>query len=114
MRYYLYVSLQTDNKILAFSMDPNTGKLALRHELAAPGGPAPLAVDPYQDYMYVGRRGVCKVSSYRIIQSTGALRGLGTVSLAADPCFLSTDRSGRFLLSAYYKAGKVAVHPHWR
>ena len=28
-----------------------------------------------------------------------------------EPCFLSTDRTGGYLLSAYYHAGMVGVHP---
>jgi 6-phosphogluconolactonase len=33
------------------------------------------------------------------------------IPLESDSCYISTDRSGKFLLSAYYGAGKVAVHP---
>jgi 6-phosphogluconolactonase len=35
---------------------------------------------------------------------------LNTVSLPSDPCFVATDGIGRFLFSAYYGAGAVAVH----
>jgi 6-phosphogluconolactonase len=111
MPYYVYVAIQGEHKLLRFMMDPDTGALEPLAELAVPGGPAPLAVDPQRQYLYVGRRGDCEVSSYRIEQRTGALTLIGTVSLASDPCFLATDRRGRFLLSAYYEAGAAAVHP---
>jgi 6-phosphogluconolactonase len=35
---------------------------------------------------------------------------LNTVAAGADPAYLATDHSGRFLLTAYYQAGKVTVH----
>ena len=36
---------------------------------------------------------------------------IGTVSLETDPCFLSTDRKGRFVMAAYYEGSMVTVHP---
>jgi 6-phosphogluconolactonase len=51
------------------------------------------------------------MSSYRIDPDTGRLTQIGKVSLLASPTFLSTDRNGRFVLSAYYQGAHVAVHP---
>ena len=81
MPYVMYVSLQGDDKILTFMMDPESGKLDPRGELALIGGPAPLAVDPQRRYLYAGRRGVKEVSSFRIDQRTAGLTMIGTVSL---------------------------------
>jgi 6-phosphogluconolactonase len=39
-----------------------------------------------------------------------SLTPLNTVPAGADPSYLATDRSGRYLLTAYYQAGKVTVH----
>src|SRR5205085_12700512 len=50
-------------------------------------------------------------SSFRIDQSTGELNEQGLVASADAPTFLATDRTGRFLLSAYYQGGYAAVHP---
>ena len=33
------------------------------------------------------------------------------MGLGGEPCYLSTDHTGRFVLSAYYQAGHCAVHP---
>src|SRR5207302_4799721 len=33
------------------------------------------------------------------------------IPLFSDPCWLATDRSGRFLLSAYYEGRGISVHP---
>lgn len=111
MPYYTYVALQGDDRILIFAMDPRTGGLDRRDAVAVPGGPAPLAISPQRTFLYVGRRGACEVSSFRIDQQTGGLTHIGAVALESDPCYMATDRTGRFLLSAYYQAGKAAVHP---
>jgi 6-phosphogluconolactonase len=107
----MYVSLQGDDKILRFAIDPTTGTLHPLGEVAVPGGPAPMVVDPTQRSLHVARRGECKISSFRIDRRTGDLSLAGTVPLPTDPCYLGIDRKGRFLLSAYYEGRGVAVHP---
>ena len=111
MPYFLYVSLRGDDKISIFNMDPDTGKLEPQGDAEVTGGPAPLTIDPERRFLYVGLREAIKVSSYGVNSGTGELSLIGTAPLEADPCYMATDRSGRFLLSAYYYAGKAAVHP---
>jgi len=111
MPYVMYVALQGDDKLARFTMDPTTGKLTLQEEIPVAGGPAPLAVDPQRRFLYVGRRGARIISSFRIESQTGRLTPIGEVSLESDPCYMSTDRGGRFVFSAYYEAGRAAVHP---
>ncbi len=111
MKYYVYVSVSAENKILIFQMDPHTGKLIPQGETSVGGSPGPLTVDPEQKFLYAGIRSIREILSFSIDQNTGSLSPIGSVSLDADPCYLATDRRGNFLLSAYYGAGKVAVHP---
>jgi len=111
MAYYLYVSLQDDDKIRVLTMDAGTGKLTPKREMPVPGGPSPLAIRPDRTVLYVGHRGSAEISSFRIDQDTGGLSQNGKVSLEAAPTFLSTDRTGRFVLSAYYQGAHAAVHP---
>jgi 6-phosphogluconolactonase len=111
MAYYMYISLQDDNKIAVFSMDAGTGKLTPKSQMPVPGGPSPLAISPDRKVLYVGHRGSSEISSFRIDQDTGGLSQHGKVSLEAAPTFLSTDRKGRFVLSAYYQGAHAAVHP---
>ena len=111
MPCFMYISLQGDDKILIFSMDPDNGKLEPRGDTEVTGGPAPLTLDPERRFLYVGLRDAIKLSSYTVNSGTGELSLIGTASLEADPVYIATDRSGRFLLSAYYYAGKAAVHP---
>lgn len=110
MAFYAYVAVGGENKVLIFKMDPYTGALQDRREVGLSGGPGPLAVDPEQKFMYVGVRSTREISSFRIDPDTGGLSHLRAVSLDADTCYAATDRRGRFLLSAYYGAGKVTVH----
>ena len=111
LNYYLYVSLSKDNKILRFGMDLETGQLRLQAEMALAGGPSALAVDPTQHFLYAGLRAHNEIASFRIDQQSGELTPLNTSALDSDPCYLATDQNGRFLLAAYYRAGKVTVHP---
>jgi 6-phosphogluconolactonase len=107
----MYVSLQGDDKILRFEMEPTSGELRPLGFLYVSGGPAPMTVDPAQRCLYVARRGECKLSSYRIEQQSGELSHIGTVALHTDPCYIATDRRGAFLLAAYYEGRGVTVHP---
>ena len=111
MPYYVYVALQDDNKIAVLSMDAKTGRLTPAAEVSMPGGPSLLAISPDRKVLYVGHRTVPELSSYLIDQGTGGLRKIGAVTPDDPAAFLSTDRSGRYLLSSYYQGGHVAVHP---
>jgi 6-phosphogluconolactonase len=110
MTYCVYVSLQAEDKILRFSMDPTNGRLEREGEVAAEGGPAPLAIHPTKRFLYAARRGAKKISSFAVDPTNGALTEIGSISLPSDPPFITPDRTGRFLLSAYYQAGAAAVH----
>jgi 6-phosphogluconolactonase len=111
MPYYMYISLQDDDKILMLTMDAETGHLTPHGEVPVAGGPSLLTISPDQKVLYVGHRNVPKISSFRLDTDTGRLTQSGTVSPEASPTYLSTDRKGRFLLSAYYQGAHVAVHP---
>ena len=111
MPYYLYVSISGEDKVLIFQMDPDSGKLERRNEVAVPGRPAPVTATPDRRFLYVGRREVNEISSFCIDQSNGNLSLLGTAPLEFDPCYIGTDRQGKFLLSSYYEGAHAAVHP---
>src|SRR4029453_14247181 len=50
-------------------------------------------------------------SSPRSPPATGGLTLQGTVASTHAPTFLAPDRTGRYMLSAYYQGGYAAVHP---
>ena len=111
MAFHMYVSLQDDDRIARFLMDAETGKLTRNGVVAIAGGPAPLAINLAGTVLYVGQRTGLSLSSYSIDQNTGDLALTGSVELGGEPCYLSTDHTGRHVLSAYYQAGHCAVHP---
>ncbi|MGE3539776.1 MAG: lactonase family protein [Candidatus Tectimicrobiota bacterium] len=111
MPYALYVGLQDEDKIVSFMMDAGSGQLTPHAEVPVAGGPFVLALSPDRRVLYVGQRVQPGLSSFRIDPSSGGLTLQGTVTATHGPTFLALDRSGRYLLSAYYQGGYAAVHP---
>ena len=107
---HVYVSLMGDEKIAFFGLDSD-GTLVRRGELAVRGEPGALATDPDRKFLFASIRSRGELASFRFTGNSGEIAHVSTVSAAADPAFVATDRTGGFLLSAYYVAAKVAVHP---
>ena len=93
----LYVCLQDENRIVAFTMDADTGQLTPRAEVPAAGGPSVLSISPDRRVLYAGHRNVPAISSFRIDQSGGGLRLLGTIAPSHAPTFLAPDRIGAWI-----------------
>src|SRR5215470_325161 len=105
----LYVGLQEDNRIAVFAVDGDSGRLTRRADVAAAGGPSVTAIGPDRNTLYVGCRERPSIASYRIDPATGDLSLLGTTAQADAPTFLAPDRTGRYMLCAYYQGGYAAV-----
>jgi 6-phosphogluconolactonase len=111
MPYFMYVSLQDDDKIATFAMAADTGKLTPKGETPVAGGPSSMAISPDRQVLYASHRNSMEISSYLIDRNTGGLTQNGKVSVQAAPTFIATDRRGKFLLSSYYQGAHAAVHP---
>ena len=111
MPTYVYVAAQDDNKVSVFNMEAGTGKLTPKAEVPIPDGPHLLAISPDRKVIYVGQRGLPGISSWQIDQNTGDITQNGSVSTDGLSDSLSTDRKGKYLLSAQYQAGHVSIHP---
>ncbi|MGD9617670.1 MAG: lactonase family protein [Alphaproteobacteria bacterium] len=107
----LFVCLQDEDKIASFAIDAASGALTRQTDLPVAGGPSVLALSPNRHILHVGTRSPGAILSFRIDPRTGALDPQGSVAAADAPTFLATDRTGRYLLSAYYQGGYAAVHP---
>ena len=107
----VYITLQGDHKIAIYNLNSENGNLTHQEDVSVPGGPAPFAISPTKTKAYVGLRDDLKMASYDIDKTSGSLTCSGTVELESDPCYVSVDKTGRHLLSAYYAAGHIAVHP---
>jgi 6-phosphogluconolactonase len=106
--------------IYVASYSPDTGKLTPIGIAAQSISPSFLTVHPNgktlyavnESRRYAGNSNSGSVSAFTINHTTGALTLLNIVpSRGADPCHLTTDRSGRWLFVANYSGGSVSVFP---
>jgi 6-phosphogluconolactonase len=113
MQYYVYIAVAAEQKIMLHTMDPKSGQLTLQENIALEGSPGPLCMAPEQRYLYAGLDGETPaIASFSVDTSSGSLTSIGRVDLKSDSsCYLATDKTGKYLLSAYYSAGMVSVHP---
>ncbi|MFF1836641.1 lactonase family protein [Streptomyces sp. NPDC058231] len=96
----------------AAGYDPSTGTITGRATVTGVDNPSYLAEHPSGATVYAvdeqEQGGVTAVA----VGPDGTFRVLGTRSTGgAGPCHLSVHPSGRWLLSANYTSGSVAVHP---
>ncbi len=104
----VYVAAKDDRAILVYHFDaPN---LILRQTLKLPAEPGALCISPDKSLLLIALRSSGELASCRIDANTGKLKLVNVVPAGADPAQISTDASGRYLLTAYYVAAKVSVH----
>ncbi len=120
--YILYVGTYTTGEskgIYAFRYDAATGSLQSLGLAAATDNPSFLAVDAKNQHLYaVNETGNYEgkssgaVTAFTIDRKAAKLSQLDQVaSHGADPCYISLDRTGKYLLVANYTGGTVAVLP---
>lgn len=107
---WLFVSLLNRKQIVTFERDPETGTLVRRWMMDCPAEPACMSCSPDQKTLFVSLRSTGQLASFHLDGQSGRLRLSSVVEGGADPAFLLPDRTGRFLLTAYYQANKVTVH----
>ena len=108
----LYLANRHDDTLARYDLNEASGDLTLRQTIELEGQPAPMCVSPDQSVLYVAHRKAEKVSAFAISPKDGSLQLIAQTDLPGKggSCYLATDRSGKFLLSAYYFEGKVTVH----
>src|SRR2546425_13149609 len=111
MPYYMYVSLQDDDKIATYTMDADTGTLTPKGETPVEGGPSSLAISPDRQVLYASHRNSMAISSYRIDHATGGLTPKGEESGEAAPTLFCTEPPRKIFLFSYYHGGHAAGHP---
>ncbi len=119
---WMYVGTYTgkgSKGIYLYRFDSGTGKLDSIGVAAETPNPTFLAVHPNHRYLYAANEigkykgeNTGSVSAFRIDAATGGLTALNTVSSQGNgPCYVTVDRSGKFVLVANYGGGTVAVLP---
>jgi 6-phosphogluconolactonase len=105
--------------IYAYRFIVDTGVLTPLGLAAETKNPSFIVVAPNQKFLYAvnelddykgAKAGA--VSAFAIDGATGKLKLLNEVSSrGADPCYITTDKTGKFVLIANYSGGSVAVFP---
>src|SRR5437870_6698207 len=117
-QYLVYVgtyTTKTESKgIYAYEFDANTGKLTPKGVAAETPDPSWVAVHPSGKYLYAaneaGKAGT--VSAFAVDAKSDKLTLLNQMpALGEDPCYLSFDKTGKYVLVANYSSGNVVVFP---
>lgn len=114
---FLYVGNAETRDVSAFRLNEEDGDLAPIGTFAVPGPTGscfsfPLAVSPDKRVLFVALRNQpWSLRSFAIDAASGHLDYLGVGPLADNTCYISPDKTGRFLLSASYHGNKIAVNP---
>jgi len=109
-----YTSKTESKGIYQFNFDPATGKMSGLELAAETKDPSWVIVHLSGKYLYAAneRGKESTISAFRIEPKSGKLTLLNQLpALGEDPCHLSFDRTGKFLLTANYSSGNVAVFP---
>ena len=108
----VYVANAQSADISVLRLDLASGRVAPLQRVAAGGCVMPLAISPDRRFLYASiRNEPVAVASFAIDAERGTLSPIGRAALPHSSCWITTDRSGRFLLSASYGASSVAVSP---
>ena len=98
--------------LLAYHIDPVSGRWARVQVLGHEVNPSYLAIDPKRPVLYAVHSEANQVSSFSINDATGELALLNRQSCGGDnPVHLAIDATGRFLVVANYGSGSVVVLP---
>ena len=115
---FVYVSNAKSKEIYVLAMNRESGELTLLDKVSVPGtdkpspSSMPMAVTPDHRFLYAALRSDnFPASSFAIDRTSGRLTHLATTPLADSMAYLSTDRTGRYLLAASYPGNKLTINP---
>ena len=109
----LYLASNRDKKIVAYTVDDETGALGKKFSVDLPGNPGPMAFSPDQSFVYAALSGMenDKVGMATLERADdGSLQLRATSAIASRSDYIRTDLQGRYLLAAHYVAGEVTVY----
>ncbi|MEZ6049668.1 MAG: lactonase family protein [Planctomycetaceae bacterium] len=109
-RMMMYLSIGGEDRIALWSVDPQTGVANEVGSVDTGGGAGALALNNDETRLYAAVRTNNEVVAYQVNESTGGLTELGRTPVLANPVYVATDKTGRFLLTAYYGEAKAAVY----
>src|SRR5437763_4579547 len=108
---FAYVSNAEDGDIGMYTLQAD-GSLQPGPRFKATKLVMPMAVSPDKRFLIAAVRSkLFQAYSYSIDKSSGALKLVGTGTLAESYPYIALDRTGHFLLGASYGANQVGVNP---
>src|SRR5260370_36396358 len=106
---------KTDSKgIYAYEFDAATGKLTARGLAAETSNPSWVVLHPNGKWAYAANESgkQSSISAFSVNAKSAKLTLLNKLPAAGeDPCYLSFDKTGKFLFVANYTSGNVVVFP---
>ena len=110
-RMVVYVASAESREIIVLRMDADIGTLAVVERVPVTGIVMPLAVAPNRRFLYASLRSEpFSVACFAIDATSGRLAYLSSTGLPDQMCYITTDKTGRFLLSASYQGSLLAIH----
>ena len=113
---YLLVGTYTSGKsegIYVYTFNTQTGAVEYKSKIKA-SNPSYITVSPNQQYVYAafedhGAQGG-SIGAYRFNKKDGALSFINQqMSGGDDPCFVTTDKTGKWVSAANYSGGSLSV-----
>lgn len=108
--YTIFVSLAGEERIAVFDYRDGDETLQRRSETKVGGRPGCLTFRSDGRVLFAALRQTGKLASFSVDPDSQRLTLLSTADVEADPAYVRLDRTERWLLSAYYAAGRVMVH----
>jgi 6-phosphogluconolactonase len=117
--YYLFVGTYTSGKskgIYVFKFNAANGEASWISNTDSSSNPSFLAIAPNGKNVYAvnetGRDKPGRVSAYSFDKTTGKLKFINQqLSGGDDPCFITTDQSGRWAIVGNYSGGNLSAFP---
>jgi 6-phosphogluconolactonase len=108
---FVYVSNAEDGDISTYRMQRETGTLQPGPRVPVAPMVMPMTVSRDRRFLFVAARSnPFSVVTLSIDPQTGALAPLASSPLPESMCYISLDRTGRYLFAASYHASLVSVH----
>ena len=116
---YLLVGTYTSGKsegIYVYDFNSFNGNADYKSKIKAPN-PSYITVSPNQQYVYAAfeqnsKKGGGEIGAYNFNKKTGELTYINQQpSGGDDPCFVTADKTGKWVAAANYSGGSLAVFP---
>ncbi len=108
-RSLVVLSFGKDNALKTFELDEENAELTPLQTIAIEGSPGALCLSPDQNHLYLSLKKSGEIATFQLDEK-GQFTLLGKTPVGGGAAYLQVHPSGDYLLSAYYREGKIAVH----